>query len=168
MKLSLRLFVATVAIAVGGTAADAQQITDPRVADLVGAGKVRGALYLPQYSADPVTGELRGAAGGIVMIALGRALAKRLGVEIVLVGHPTPGKAVECLNQGICDLVLGMAIDPTRASEVDFSPPFMQLDFRRVWCWEAGCIGTPASPPPRFCAPRPGVGPANSKLPLRL
>jgi polar amino acid transport system substrate-binding protein len=129
MRPSLRIFLATVAIAAGATVADAQQITDPRVADLVGAGKVRGALYLPQYAADPVTGELRGGAGGIVMIALGRALAKRLGVEIVLVGHPTPGKAVECLNQGSCDLALGMAIDPTRASEVDFSPPFMQLDF---------------------------------------
>src|ERR1700712_1717259 len=105
MKASLRLFLAAVGMTAGVTAAEAQQMPDPRVADLVHAGKVRGALYFPQYAADPVSGELRGAAGGIVMIALGRALAKRLGVEIVLVGHPTPGKAVECLNQGICDLV---------------------------------------------------------------
>src|SRR3979409_977912 len=128
MNTSLRLSLA-VALTAGATVAGAQQIPDPRGADLGSARKLRGALYFPQYAADPATGELRGAAGGIVMIALGRALAKRLGVEIVLVGHPTPGKAGECLPQGICDLALGMAIDPTRASEVDFSPPFMQLDF---------------------------------------
>ena len=39
---------------------DAQQAADPRVADLVRAGKLRVALFLPQYTKDPVTGELRG------------------------------------------------------------------------------------------------------------
>jgi hypothetical protein len=84
---------------------------------------------LPQYTTDPVTGELRGAAGGIVMIALGHALAARLGVEVRLVGLPTPLKATECLQADLCDLALGMGIDPTRETEVDFSPPYMQLDF---------------------------------------
>jgi polar amino acid transport system substrate-binding protein len=150
MNTSLRLSLAAVALTAAATVAGAQQMPDPRVADLVSAGKVRGALYFPQYAADPATGELRGAAGGIVMIALGRALAKRLGVEIVLVGHPTPGKAVECLHQGICDLALGMAIDPTRASEVDFSPPFMQLDFSYLVPRDSS-IGSVAD------ADRPGV-----------
>jgi polar amino acid transport system substrate-binding protein len=90
---------------------------------------VRAALFLPQYNTDPVTGELRGAAGGIVMIALARALAARLGVELVLVGHPTPLQATECLKADACDVALGMGLDPTRESEVDFSSPFMQLDF---------------------------------------
>ena len=36
------------------------QISDPRVADLVRSGKVRVALYLPQYTKDPATGESRG------------------------------------------------------------------------------------------------------------
>src|SRR6516225_9017687 len=42
------------------TIVEAQQASDPRVADLVRAGKVRVALYLPQYTKDPATGELRG------------------------------------------------------------------------------------------------------------
>ena len=53
-----------------------RRATDPRVADLVQAGKVRVALYLPQYTKDPVTGELRGWCVDLV-----RALGERLGVE---------------------------------------------------------------------------------------
>lgn len=33
---------------------------DPRVADLVEADKLRVALFPPQYTKDPVSGELRG------------------------------------------------------------------------------------------------------------
>src|SRR3954451_223120 len=113
----------------GANLANAQQAQDPRVADLVLAGKLRGAMFMPQYTTDPVTGELKGAAGGIVMLALGRALATRLGAELVLVGHPTPLKATECLKAGACDVVLGMGMDPTRDADVDFSSPFMELDF---------------------------------------
>lgn len=129
MKKSFRVLAMLVALPIGVTIANAQQIPDPRVADLVRAGKVRGALFLPQYTTDPVTGELRGAAGGVVMIALARALAARLGVEVLLIGHPTPLKATECLQADACDVALGMGIDPTRETEVDFSSPFMQLDF---------------------------------------
>src|SRR3954471_4403877 len=98
----------------GANLANAQRVEDPRVGDLVATGKLRGAMFMPQYGTDPVTGELKGAAGGIVMVALARALATRLGVELVLVGHPTPVKATECLKAGVCDIGLGMGIDPTR------------------------------------------------------
>src|SRR5215212_3255143 len=125
MKRSL---VAVVALLVGASIANAQQASDPRVADLVRAGKIRGALFLPQYTIDPATGELRGAAGGIVMIALARSLGSRLGIEVLLVGHPTPHKATERLKADTCDLALGMGIDPTRETEVDLSPPYMELD----------------------------------------
>lgn len=118
-----------VALSLDANVANAQQLPDPRIADLVRAGKVRAALFLPQYTTDPISGQLRGAAGGIVMIALARAFASRLGVELLLVGHPTPLKATECLKTDACDVALGMGIDPTRETEVDFSPPFMELDF---------------------------------------
>jgi polar amino acid transport system substrate-binding protein len=129
MKITFRVLVIVVAVAISATIANAQQVPDPRVADLVRSGKVRGALFFPQYMTDPVSGEIRGAAGGIVMIALARALGARLGIEVLLVGHPTPLKATECLKVGACDVALGMGIDRTRTTEVDFSPPFMQLDF---------------------------------------
>src|SRR4051812_13011776 len=122
-----KTLVTMLALLVGASIANAQQTSDPRVADLVRAGKIRGALFLPQYTADPATGELRGAAGGIVMIALGRALAARLGIELVLVAHPTPVDAIKCVKEGTCDVVLGMGVDPTRTTEIDCSPPYMQL-----------------------------------------
>jgi ABC-type amino acid transport substrate-binding protein len=40
--------------------AGAQQAPDPRVADLVRVGKVRIALFPPQYTTDSTTGELKG------------------------------------------------------------------------------------------------------------
>jgi polar amino acid transport system substrate-binding protein len=72
---------------------------DPRIADLVRAGRLRVALYPPQYAKDPVTGELRG-----WTIELARALA------------------------GACDVGFG-AMDASRNSEIDFSPPVLQFDF---------------------------------------
>jgi polar amino acid transport system substrate-binding protein len=129
VKKNFRILVMVVALLLSAKVGDAQQVHDIRVADLVKAGKVRRALFLPQFTTDPVTGELRGAAGGVVMIALARALTARLGVEVVLVGHPTPLKATECLKADACDLALGMGIEPTRETDVDFSSPFMELDF---------------------------------------
>jgi polar amino acid transport system substrate-binding protein len=104
--------------------ADAQQAPDPRVADLVQAGKVRVALFPPQYTKDPVTGELKG-----VWADVGRALAARIGVVLVLVEHPTPPKMVECLKAGACD-VGSLGFDPARAGDVEgFSPPFIEFDY---------------------------------------
>ena len=104
--------------------ADAQQVPDPRVADLVQAGKVRIALFPPQYAKDSVTGELKG-----VWADVARALAARIGVELVLVEHPTPPKMVECLKAGACD-VGSLGFDPARAGDVEgFSPPFIEFDY---------------------------------------
>jgi len=103
-------------------------LADPRVADLVQAGKIRVALFPPQYIEDPATGELRPFAAGIVSMELARGLARRLGVEVRLVGQPTPPKAVECVKTSACDLVI-VGIEPSRAAEVDFSQPVIQFDY---------------------------------------
>jgi polar amino acid transport system substrate-binding protein len=103
-------------------------LADPRMADLVQAGKVRVALFLPLYTSDPRTGELRGSGPGIVAIEVARGLAAHIGIEALLVGHPTPPKVLECLKAGDCDVAV-MGIEPSRAAEVSFSPPFVQLDY---------------------------------------
>jgi len=105
-----------------GTIAKAQEISDPRVVDLVRSGKVRVALYLPQYTKDPATGELRG-----WPIELVRVLGERMGVQGVPVEHPTPPHAIACLKSGDCDVSI-LGIDPTRAADVDYSAPFAQLE----------------------------------------
>ena len=69
---------------------------DPRVADLVQAGRLRIALFPPQYIKDPISGELRGAGPGPAFLDIARALAARIGVEIQLIGYQTPDEVMEC------------------------------------------------------------------------
>jgi len=112
--------------------AHTRQDLDSRVADLVRAGKVRVALFPPQYTKDIVAGELSG-----VWVEVVRALGRRIGVEVAITELPTPGKLVECLDAGACD-VGSLGFDPVRAGQVGgFSPPFMQVDY--TYLVPAGC-----------------------------
>jgi polar amino acid transport system substrate-binding protein len=111
-------------LALSGT----RSVADPRVADLVQAGKIRLALFLPLFVKDAVTGQLRGATTGIVSVDLMRAFAAPLGLEVQLAGYSTPPEVVACLNSGTCDVGM-MGVTPGRAAEVDLSPPFLQFDY---------------------------------------
>jgi len=67
-----------------GVAIAEAQTTDPRVADLVHAGKLRVGLFLPQYGKGP---------DGLkttVFVETARAYAARVGVPLVIVEHVTP------------------------------------------------------------------------------
>src|SRR5262249_52683014 len=98
-------------------------IADARVADLIRAGKVRVGLFPPQYTKEPVTGELRS-----VWVEIARALAARIGVQVVLLEHSTPPQVVDCLKADACDVVF-LPFD-SRAAEVGgFSSPFIEFDF---------------------------------------
>ncbi len=69
------------------------QVTDPRVADLVQARKLRVGIGLGTAASaikDPATGEVRGLA-----LDLGRALATRIGIEFQPVEYPRPGAVLE-------------------------------------------------------------------------
>jgi polar amino acid transport system substrate-binding protein len=105
------------------TVAQAQVAADPRVADLVKAGKIRVGLFVPQFTKDAATGELRG-----VWAESARALAARIGVQLVLVEHPTPPGAVACLKAGACDLLF-LPLDDRAAGVGDFSSPIFQFDY---------------------------------------
>jgi len=115
-----------IAVALGGAhLAYAQQAADPRVADLVRAGKVRVGVGVvaPHWAVkDAATGELRGLA-----IDLARAFATRLGLELVPVAYPSPPSILEGLKSDAWDVGF-LAIDPSRAAVVDFSHPYLQID----------------------------------------
>ena len=122
-KLLLSLmFIATLA-----GLAEAQQVSDARVADLVRAGKIRVGVHSVMYTKDPHTGEPKGASVGIILLDIARALGARIGLEIVPVGHPTIPEMLTCLTAGACDMGF-MGPDPSRTG-VDFSPPILQLDY---------------------------------------
>jgi polar amino acid transport system substrate-binding protein len=127
MAVRRTIFVASIgvlAVLAQSAATFAQPVTDPRVADLVQAGKIRiGVFPSFQYSKD-ATGQPQGLAIGI-----SRALSSRLGLgDVVTIEHPTPPKVIECVKAGECDFGF-MLIDQTRATEVDFTPPFVRSDF---------------------------------------
>src|SRR2546423_8807714 len=110
---------------VGQQIANAQQAPDRRVSDLVGAGKLRVGIGVgaPHWAVkDPQTGELRG-----VAMDIARALAIRLGIELVAVEYPSPPAVLGGLKDSAWDLGF-LAIDPSRATVVDFSPPYLQID----------------------------------------
>lgn len=104
---------------------NAQQAPDPRVADLVRAGGVRVGMGLAPAIAtkDPATGELKG-----VGIDLARALAARLGVKLQPVEYPSPPKTLDGLSTGAWDVAF-LGIDPSRLGQIDFSPPYLEVDY---------------------------------------
>jgi polar amino acid transport system substrate-binding protein len=125
-----RAFISALAFALGAIGSLAHQnanaqTTDSRVADLVRAGKLRAGIGVvaPHWAVkNPQTGELRG-----VAVDIARALAKRIGVELVVVEYPSPPAVLNGLKDSAWDVGF-LAIDPSRAVVVDFSPPYLQID----------------------------------------
>src|SRR5262249_20259704 len=79
---------------------------DPRMSDIAQAGRIRLALFLPQYRKDPATSELCGLGTGFLAIELVRSLAERFDIPMQVIEHPTPPKAMESLKSGACDVML--------------------------------------------------------------
>src|ERR1700730_16955168 len=102
----------------------AAQVPDPRVADLVQAGKIRVGMHSIMYTKDSRTGELKAASTGIILLDLARTLGAQIGVEVLPIGHPTIPEMLTCLTTGECDVGF-MGPDPSRVG-VDFSPPILQ------------------------------------------
>ena len=109
----------------GSALSQTPERSDPRIADLVQAGKLRiGVFPSFQYSKDPATGQSRGLA-----IEIANALSSRIALsEVVTVEYPTPPQVIACVTTSGCDVGF-MLIDPSRAAEVDFAPGFVRSDF---------------------------------------
>jgi polar amino acid transport system substrate-binding protein len=102
--------------------AEAQQATDPRVADLVRAGKLRVGLFLPQYGKGP------SGLSTTVWVEAARAYAARVGIPLAIVELATPPEAIACLKAGACDQLF-LPLDARAAAIGDFSNPIFQFDY---------------------------------------
>src|SRR5262245_32204583 len=123
----IRLLTMVAFTAISASLAEAQQVPDPRVADLLQAGKIRVGVHSIMYTKESRTGELKAASTGIILLDIARTLGARIGVEVLPLGHPTIPEMLTCLTAGRCDVGF-MGPDPSRAG-VDFSPPILQLDY---------------------------------------
>jgi polar amino acid transport system substrate-binding protein len=122
MMPNLWILVLSALIACLGSAS-AQQTTDARVADLVKTGQLRVGVFPPQYVKDAATGQLKG-----TWVEVARALAARMGVQLVLLEHPTPIKDIGCLKAKACDVIL-LPHEDRAADVADFSSPYMQFEY---------------------------------------
>jgi len=121
----IKLVLTVTLIAMLASLAEAQQTPDPRVADLVQAGKIRVGVHCVMYGNDAQSGELK--AGGNQFFSIWLVHSARIGAEVVPVGHPTVPEMLTCLTTGACDTGF-MGPAPSRTG-VDFSPPILQLDY---------------------------------------
>ncbi len=104
----------------------AQQGPDPRVADLVQAGKIRVGLGLGNHASamkDPATGEMRGMAAD-----LARALAARISVVLQVVEYPRPGAVFDGAQSDAWDVTF-LVVDPDRTAAAEASPAYMRSEF---------------------------------------
>jgi polar amino acid transport system substrate-binding protein len=95
------------------------------VEDLAPTGRLRASINLGNIvlaQTDPANGAPAG-----VTPELARALGERLGVPVDLVTFDAAGKAFDAFKSGAVDIVF-LAIDPVRAEEVAFTPPYALIE----------------------------------------
>jgi polar amino acid transport system substrate-binding protein len=100
-------------------------VPERAVEDLAPTGRLRASINLGNIvlaQTDPASGKPAG-----VTPELARALGERLGVPVDLVTFDAAGKAFDAFKGGAVDIVF-LAIDPVRAEEVAFTPPYALIE----------------------------------------
>jgi polar amino acid transport system substrate-binding protein len=93
--------------------------------DLAPGGTLRVAINYGNpvlAQKDAASGEPRG-----VSAEVARDLARRLAIPHAFVTFDAAGKVFEALSQGAWDVAF-MAIDPKRAADIDFTPPYVIIE----------------------------------------
>src|SRR3954470_15871886 len=119
MLKSLTVALAMTAVA-GCATSPPPPVPEAVRAQLAPTGKLRAGMNLgnPLFTTrDPASGQIRGAALDVM-----RELAARLGVELELVMHATPGDVTDAVDKGTWDVAV-IAIEQSRARTLSFSPP---------------------------------------------
>lgn len=122
MLKPLAVALTTVVIAGCATAPGA---IDAARAELAPTGKLRAGMNLGNMlftTNDVATGKLSG-----VSVDVMRELAARLGVELELVVHATPGDVTDAVDKGTWDVAI-LAIEQSRAKTISFSPAMTEIE----------------------------------------
>ena len=99
-------------------------MTDDAVADLAPTGTIRAAINTgnPTLAHQSPDGSLGGRS-----VEMARAIAARLGRPLELLRYGSAGAVVEAAGTRAWDLAF-LAVDPTRAQTLHFSPPYMVIE----------------------------------------
>jgi polar amino acid transport system substrate-binding protein len=122
---SIRATLAAIIMAfAAGTPLMAQTAPAPEVLkELAPSGRLRAAINLGNaVLAQGTPQDLKG-----VTVDLSRELASRLGLPLDLVPFDAAGKVFEALKAGAWDVAF-IAIEPARAAEIEFSPPYVLIE----------------------------------------
>src|SRR6267143_2176536 len=118
-----RLALPVLALLAACVTADGER---PEVAqDLAPTGRLRAAINLGNpvlAQKDPASDELRG-----VSVDLARELGRRLAVPAELIAYDAAGKVTDAVKTGAWDIAF-VAIDPARATEIAFTPPYVVIE----------------------------------------
>lgn len=112
-----------------------QPVSSEVVRQLAPKGRLRVAINLGNIvlaQTDPATGEPTG-----VTVALARQLGGRLGLGIDLICFDAAGKVFDALKAGELDIIF-LAIDPLRAEEIAFTPPYALIEGNFVVAADSG------------------------------
>jgi len=100
-------------------------MSDEAVASLAPSGVLRAAINFGNpvlAQRDPATGEPRG-----ISAELAAELARRLGLRLEYVSFDAAGKVFAAVADGVWDVAF-LAIDPARATEILFTPPYVIIE----------------------------------------
>ena len=127
MALARRDFLLTsTALVLMGTSVRAQQAVSPADAahSLAPGGRLRVAINLGNsvLAQRDAQGELTG-----ISVILARALAERLKLPFDLIPFPAAGQVFDAMDKGGWDLAF-LAIEPERATKIDFTPAYVSID----------------------------------------
>jgi polar amino acid transport system substrate-binding protein len=105
--------------------ATAQTVTPALRAQLAPTGTLRAGINYNNpllAQRDATTGELRG-----IAVDLSTELARRVGVPVELIPYDAAGKMTDAIKTGAWDVAY-LAIDPARATEIDFTAAYIELE----------------------------------------
>jgi polar amino acid transport system substrate-binding protein len=126
IKLGLLLSVFLIPMIVGCVGTSLMPDPSPEVrAELVPTGVLRVAVFTGNPvigSRDKETGELTG-----TTVILGKALAQRVEVPVLILEYTAVAKLVEDARTGVWDIGV-VAFDPARRNVLEFAPPHIAVD----------------------------------------
>ena len=115
---------ATLAILVFVMTASGQNIPSAARSELLPSGTLRVGI---NFGNALLAGrDANGNPGGIA-VDLARELARRLNAPMEIVGYDSAGEMAEGAKSGTWDVAF-LATDPDRAGEIDFTPPYVEIE----------------------------------------